>query len=394
MKKKKSFLVTNILIVFCTTVFIPLFSFIYDKTLGEIIRNGVFALVFSMGFLYFYLYSYFTDKLDYDNKEHPYRLLFSYLVSLLFSLLFPLIDKRAWFFLCIAVAIALFSNAILAFYLVAGLILTSVILAGADEVAVFVFFFTSFIGILLFQDIDKSFKVGISIFISELTLVILEIAGFLLIQNEQLSAEEFVMPIVNVAFNSIALFFSLKYFNVYVANRYRNKFLELNDQEYKALIELKGVSVDEYFRSIHTAYLTERMAHAINCDVDVAKNLAYYHRVKKVFSYSEEECIRFVDENQFPPKAKESLLTFLDKNSPLVSKESCIVYISDKFISLLMNIFKQDKNANVDYEEVINALFEKNFLVTTLADSELTQKDYRAIKNILLKETLYYDFLR
>lgn len=394
MKKNKSFIITKILIVFSTITFIPLFSFIYNKPFGEIIRNGVFAVVFAMGFLYFYQYSYLTEKLDYDNKEHPYRLLFAYLVSFLFSLLFPLIDKRAWFFLCMAVAIALFSNAILAFYLVSGLILTSVILAGSDEVTVFVYFFTSFIGVLLFQDIDKSFKVSSSIFISELSLIVLEIAGFLLIQNEQLSAEEFVMPIVNVAINAIALFFSLKYFNVYIANRYRNKFLELNDQEYKALIELKEISVDEYFRSIHTAYLTERMAHAIGCDVDVAKNLAYYHRIKKVFNYSEEDCVNFVNENEFPPKAKDSLLTFLDKNSPLVSKESCIVYISDKFISLLMNIFKQDKKALVDYEEVINALFEKNFLVTTLAESDLTQKDYRAIKNILLKETLYYDFLR
>ena len=392
LSKKRT--ITGVLILFLSVVITLLMSFLYDKTWGEIIRNGVFSLAFSLGLIYFLLYSLKTDRLDYDNAEHPYRFLIVYMSGLLLTVLFPMIDKKGWIFLTIAISIALFSNTIIAFYVISSFIVLTVLLAGTDIVAVAVYFLASFLGILLFQDIDKQFKVAASIFLSVLFLAILEIAGFVMLDNSKLDAEQFIMPIVNIAINSIAMFFCLKYFNTTVANRYRNKYLELNDQEYSALIELKNVSKEEYYRSIHTAYLAERMANKIGCDVDVTKNCAYYHRIKKAFNLSEKECEEFVVKNQFPPKASKQLLEFLDKNSRLVSKEACIVYISDKFISTIMSIFAKDKKAKIDYAALVDTLFEKNFIRETLSESDLTHKDFRSIKEIILKETLYYDFLR
>ena len=392
LSKKRT--ITGVLILFLSVVITLLMSFLYDKTWGEIIRNGVFSLAFSLGLIYFLLYSLKTDRLDYDNAEHPYRFLVVYMSGLLLTVLFPMIDKKGWIFLTIAISIALFSNTIIAFYVISSFIVLTVLLAGTDIVAVAVYFLASFLGILLFQDIDKQFKVTASIFLSVLFLAILEIAGFVMLDNSKLDAEQFIMPIVNIAINSIAMFFCLKYFNTTVANRYRNKYLELNDQEYSALIELKNVSKEEYYRSIHTAYLAERMANKIGCDVDVTKNCAYYHRIKKAFNLSEKECEEFVVKNQFPPKASKQLLEFLDKNSRLVSKEACIVYISDKFISTIMSIFAKDKKAKIDYAALVDTLFEKNFIRETLSESDLTHKDFRSIKEIILKETLYYDFFR
>lgn len=392
LSKKKT--IAGVFILFLTVVITLLMSFLYDKTWGEIIRNGVFSLSFSLGLIYFLQYCLKTERMDYDNAEHPYRFLVVYLSGLILTVLFPLIDKKGWIFLTIAIALSLFSNAFISFYVSASFIVLAVLLSGTEIVTVAVYFLASFLGIMLFQDIDKQFKVASSIFLSVLFLALFEIAGFVMLENSKLDAEQFIMPIVNIAINSIALFFCLKYFNTTVANRYRNKYLELNDQEYSALIELKNVSKEEYYRSIHTAYLAERMANSIGCDVDITKNCAYYHRIKKAFDLSEKGCEEFVLKNQFPPKAAKLLLGFLDKNSRLVSKEACIVYLSDKFISTLMSIFSKDKKAKVDYSALVDTLFEKNFIKETLSESELTQKDFRQIREIILKETLYYDFLR
>jgi len=384
-----------ILIVLLNIVSVSFVSFVYDKTYGEIIRNCIFALFFSLGLAYLLSYSYTFKKLDYDNREHIGRFFVTYLVSFLLSLLFPLVDKKGWIFLAIGIAVSLFSNAFIGMYSVGGLILISVLLTNnADTVTVCIYFLASFLGIMLFQDIDKSFKVSSSILISVLLLTALEIVGFVMLENTELSFEQFIMPLANIAINILVLIFVLKYFNQAVANKYRNKYLEVNDQEYKALIALKEISMEEYYRSIHTAYLTERIAAAIGCDVDASKNCAYYHRVKKAFNMNDEQCEQFVVDNEFPPEASELLLNFLNKSSRLVSKEACIVYISDKVISSFMTIFAKDKNIKLDYEALINTMFDKDYFKSALEDSDLTQKDYRTIKEILLKETLYYDFLR
>ncbi len=389
------FLITSLLSFFVTVFVVLGLSFLYNKSEGEIIRNGVFAMFFSLGLVYISHYSFRYGKLDYDNSEHPFRFLVTYFTGLVCACLFPFLDKKGWFFISIAVALLLFSNSIIAAYTFSGFILITLILCNDGNIyTFFVYFLSSMIAIVLFQNIEDNFQVGPSIIVSDIILFVLEIAGFVMLENKELTAEQFVMPIANIAVNSMIMFFCLKYFNLKVANRYRNKYLELNDQEYKALIELKEKSKDEYFRSIHTAYLVERMANAIGCDVNVSKNCAYYHRIKSAFGYSQEDCERFVSDNQFPPKAANQLLEFLDKGNKLVSKESSIVYISDKLISTLMAAFSQKKDAEINYDELINTMYEKSSFTKALEDSELTYKDFRLIKEIMLKERLYYDFLR
>lgn len=393
-KQKKQFVITLLLIFFPTFFLFPLMSLILSDTLGEIIRNGIFSLFFSLGLTYLYFYNYNAEKLDYDNREHPYRFLIVYSIGLLASLVFPLIDCSAWAFMAIGVSIALFTNSFIGAFSASGLMMFSLVLSSGDVVTFFVYFLSTMLAISLFQDIEDNFKVTPYIMSSSIIMVVLEVAGFIMLQNEELSYEQFILIFINLAVNVLAISGSLKYFNQFVANKYRDKFLELNDQEYKALIALKEISKEEYFRSIHTAYLVERMAAATGCDVNVAKNCAYYHRIKKVFEFTKEQCEEFVADNEFPPKAAKLLLDFLDKDSKLIAKESCFVYLSDKFISTLMAIFAEDKTKKIDYEELVSALLDKNFVKDTLSESELTQKDLRTVKEIILKETLYYDFLR
>lgn len=392
---KKSRTITCVSISFMTAVIIPLMSFIYEHSLGEILRNSIFAMFFSLGLAYIYFFMIKTNRLDYDNIEHPYRFLIVYSISLLLCILFPLINSSGWIYLCIAISLALFSNSILGMYITPGLIMFSIFLKGENDIwTFFVYFLAAFIGIILFQDIDQRFDVLHSLIICIFSLFLFETAGFVLLKNKELSFEQFIIPIVNSVINVLAVCFVLKYFNEMVANRYRNKYLELNDQEYKVLLELKQRFPDEYFRTIHTAYLVERIAFAIGCDVDVAKNLAYYHRIKKAFSYSNSACEQFVLNNGFPPKAREAILRFWNKKNKLTTKEEGIVYLSDKIISLIQEVFRKDKNVKIDYAEVYDTMLKKDFVIETLAESDLTFKDMRIIREIILKEKMYYDFLR
>jgi membrane-associated HD superfamily phosphohydrolase len=136
------------------------------------------------------------------------------------------------------------------------------------------------------------------------------------------------------------------------------------------------------------------MAAAIGCDVNLVKNCAYYHRIKHAYSYSDEEFQGFLSSNQFPPEASALLTEYLAREGKPLSKEAGIVYISDKLIATLMSLFEKDKKIKIDYKELIETLIDKNMFKSNMADCDLSIKDYNAIKDILLKETLYYDFLR
>lgn len=394
-EQAKTKLITSLSLFFSGFILPVVFALIYGKSGAEIIKIGVFTSVFSIFLVYIFIFELKKDNLDNDNSEHIYRFLVVYSVSLICSLFFPFIDSAGWPFLAIAACLYIFSNAYIGLYAVSGLIMISSMLSNSHMLETFlVYIIASLIGIMIIRTVDENENVTISLFLSVFSLFILEIAGFVFSKNEKLSAEQFIMPIVNVAINTIFIFWILKYYNENVKNRYKNRYLELNDQEYSQLIKLKEKSKEEYFRSIHTAYLTERIATACNCNVDIAKNLAYYHRIKRVFSLSQNDVKRFVVENEFPPEAAHALIEFFDKNVVLERKEACIVFLCDKLIQTLMLIFEKNSKATVNYDEIIDTILDKPSINASLSNSDLSKKDYNIIREIMKKETLYYDFLR
>lgn len=392
---KKQSVITGIITSLAGILFVPLLSFLYGKTKGEIILNTVFTVFFSLGLAYIFFYNKYAKKFDYDNGEHPFRFLISYCVSLAVGLVLPLVDVSGWIFLSISISIALFTNSVMGIYCANGILMISCMLKATPDANVFfVYFLASVIGIILFQDIEQEFDVVHSLFISVVCQFVFEIAGFVMLKNERLSVEQFIIPIVNAVVNVIIIFWVLKYFNDQIANKYRNRYLEMNDQEYKILVDLKKRSPKDYWVSIHTAYLVDRMSYALGCNVDKAKTLAYYHRIKKAFSYSVSASDRFIKDNGFPPEAAEALARYWNKNIKLTTKEEGIVFISDNMISSIQGIFIKDKQAKVDYEVLYDTLLNKDFVKKALSDSDLSVHDFKLIKEVVLKENLYYDFLR
>ena len=392
---KKQLVIVGITLFLSTVLLTTGAMFLYKKSYGEMLSIGVLCVIFALFLTFSFYYELLHKAFDYDNSEHLYRFLIVYEISLVLSLLYPFSERSGWMFTALCVSIALFSNSLVSVFASTGLIGITTLLSGQADVKTFiVHFLSAMIAVALFRSIDEYFKVSFSIFMSMLSLFVLETAGFIFLENKELSFEQFIMPIVNVAINTIVLFWILKYFNDTIANRYRNKYLELNDQEYSALAKLKEVSKEEYLRSIHTAYLAERIAIVCGCNVDMAKNLAYYHRIKKCFEYDHDGMVNFVKENNFPPEAAETVVEFSDKTAPLIKKEACIVYLSDKLISSIMQIFAADNQKKVDYGELIDTLLDKHYIKNALIDSDMSQRDMKNVREIMKRETLYYDFLR
>lgn len=391
---RKQSLITEILCCVCTVLFSAGACFLYRKTTGEMVRFLAFVLIYAFFLVFVLQLERRTGRFAYDNAEHPYRFMTIYLIGLSLSIAFPLIDRGGWLYVGIFTALALFSDPFVGMFSGTGLLLISCILSGGELYALAVYFLAGLLGILLFQDIDENFKVSFSIFLSMLALFLLETAGFIVAANEELSGEQFIYPIVNIVINSVILFMALKYFNEHVVNRYRNQYLELNDQEYRELVKLKETSKADYFQSIHTAYLAERIAGACGADVELCKNLAYYHRIPKAFGLSKDQLSLFVQENGFPPEAGEALLKYCSADNVLKGKEECIVFLSDKLMAMLMLVFEKDKKAKIDYVGLIDGLLQKPAILERLDESDLTRGDFSKISGIMKKEVLYYEFLR
>lgn len=392
---KKQYCIVGITYFLLVMVLTPAISFLYGKTGGEIIQNSVYSLFYILGFVYLLIYYFGIKKYDYDNFEHPYRMLIVLTISFVLSIIMPLLNVGGWVYLSIGIAISLFSSSFFAIYVTSGLIMISCLTGNNYGLEVFiVYFMIAILGIILFQNIDSDFDVMHSLLIAALCQFVLEIAGFVMLVNRELSVEQFLIPLVNVIINVLIVFWILKYFNVRIANKYRNKYLEINDQEYKALIALKAKSPKEYWCSIHTAYLVDRISPLTGCDVNLAKTLSYYHRYKKAFCYSGSQSERFVKENEFPPEAVEALIRYWSKRNVYSTKEEGIVYIADNMIASIYTIFEKDKSAKIDYAELYDTLINKDFMKKALSDSDLSVKDFKIIREIILKERLYYDFLR
>ncbi len=392
---KKQAVISSVIIFILTVSLSVGACFLYSKVTGELLRITVFSALYAFILIFVFGYEMGSGHFDYDNTEHPYRFLFIYIASLLLALLFPFIDKAGWLFVSLAVCLSLFSDICIGITAVSGLIALSTMLSGSADIYTFlVYFFASLIGITVFRRLDEDFQVVPSIILTMSCLFVLETAGFVFLLNEKLSAEQFIFPIVNIFINSIILFVALKYFNEKIANRYRNKYLELNDQEYAALIRLKDADREEYMKSIHTAYLTERIAASCGCNVSLAKNLALYHKIKKTFKFDDSTLEIFVKDNCFPPDAAKALIDYCSSDRILHTKEESIVFLSDKLIATLMLIFSKNTNANIDYIEVIDAILQKPSIVEALSESDLSRSDLGKLESIMKKEVLYYDFLR
>ena len=126
------------------------------------------------------------------------------------------------------------------------------------------------------------------------------------------------------------------------------------------------------------------------------KACAYYHRIGVLDgSLKWEDVEHYYQENNFPIEAVEFLHEYIDPPKGQVkTKEALAVQLSETVIASIMYLIKQDKDAKIDYDKLIDNLFDKKEASGELRDYAVTFMEYERMRAILKKEKLYYDFLR
>ncbi|MCM1088249.1 MAG: hypothetical protein NC419_08835 [Muribaculaceae bacterium] len=371
-------------------------SFLYGQKEGDIICNTVMVLL-GTGIVIFALISSEVYGLYfYENGGSYKRFCIFYLLGLCVSLLFPLLPVAGWPFLVIFVILSLFSNSISG--LVAGSVclMLSVMLADGIGYREFcLYFFSGLVGIMVFNRLNESFKVGIPIFISLLCLMVCLSTNLILFEKERLSISQFVMVAINLMINFILLLIILKIFSNTVIHKDQDIYMDLNDPECPLLVQLKELSKQEYYHAVHTAYLGDRIARRLGLDEKVVKACGYYHRIGQLKGENTWENVKGIcKEYHIPAETSAILKEYIESKKRLSSKEATVILFADTIVESISSLFAQNPKAELNYEQIIDTIFKEKLKSGELWQSQISIVQIRQMKKIFSEEKLYYDFLR
>ncbi len=372
-------------------------AWIYKRPEIEIAGTVIMAMLGISGVLFSIEQSVESDSFLFDNKDHLWRFTVLYLISLAGSFLFPLLPEGGWPYLAVFIGLMLFSNQRIGIFSGTVLLMTTCLLYTGQEGSVrfFVYFVGGLVGIIVFSYIDNSFKVGLPLVVSLMVQMVCLSVQEILYVNQQFRVQMLMIPIVNLLVCLIFLLVILKYFSFSIVYKNRDLYMDINDPECALLVELKNASREEYYHAVHTAYLCDRIAKRLKLDDGVVKACGYYHRIGILKGENNWENLQLImEENRFPQRVKEVLKEYVDNTETMISKETIILLFSDTIISSISYLFSKAPDIQLDYPKIIGGIFKKRVESGAIDRSNLTFGELQEMKEILVEERLYYDFLR
>lgn len=370
-------------------------SILYGKNTEMLLRNVVMILAGSGIVIFSYSMEEIEHRFIYRNEGKYMRFSLMYLFSLGAAVFLPLLPVTGWPFLVIFVLLGVFSNGVTGLVAGSACLLLSVNLAGGSFSVFWLYFISGAAGILVFSMLNDEFKVGLPMFISLSVLMLCLTANVILMSQSRLSVAQFTIPGINLIVCCILLLVSLKLFSTAVIHRNREKYMEINDPEFPLLVQLKDMSKEEYYHAIHTAYLSDRIARRLGLDDAAAKACAYYHRIGILKGENTWENVASIcSEYHFPANTRRILKEYVDDSEKIVSKETIVVLFADTIVSSILYLLEKDSRAELDYEQIIDTVFQKKLETDELWENEISLAQIRAMRRIFIEEKLYYDFLR
>ena len=392
-KKEPVYLVNSILIVI-TVLLVTAGGFLKHAGGAELLRNAILAG--TGAFLTCFLYLSEKDRLSEKNASpaRTSRFAISYGICLAVSLCCAFLPPAGWPFLVVFVMMSLFGGFLPGICGGISFLTFSVLLAGADISIFALYVLTGLLGACLFSRLDEKYRIALPLFVSLSFLFAAETACVVLFANETLKWELFLIPALNVIISLILLLILLKVYSGMEIFKYRIKYLEINDQEFELLVNIKEKDKNAYYRAVHAAYFSERIAQALSLDADAAKTAAYYANAGILYKEPEKDLEKEFVSYGFPPYARQLLRELTGKNTGIRHKEAAVVYMADAVISSILYLFEKKQDTKTDYAAVIETVFQKKWESGSLKNSELTFAEWNRMKKIFKEEKLYYDFLR
>lgn len=392
-KKEPVYLVNSILIVI-TVLLVTAGGFLKHAGGAELLRNAILAG--TGAFLTCFLFLSEKDRLSEKNASpaRTSRFAISYGICLVVSLCCAFLPPAGWPFLVVFVMMSLFCGFLPGICGGISFLTFSVLLAGADISIFALYVLTGLLGACLFSRLDEKYRIALPLFVSLSFLFAAETACVVLFANETLKWELFLIPALNVIISLILLLILLKVYSGMEIFKYRIKYLEINDQEFELLVNIKEKDKNTYYRAVHAAYFSERIAQALSLDADAAKTAAYYANAGILYKEPEKDLEKEFVSYGFPPYARQLLRELTVKNTGIRHKEAAVVYMADAVISSVLYLFEKKQDTKTDYAAVIETVFQKKWESGSLKNSELTFAEWNRMKKIFKEEKLYYDFLR
>ena len=393
-KKKEPVYLVNSILVVITVLLVTLGGFFKHAGGAELLRNAILAG--TGAFLTCFLYLSEKDRLSEKNASpaRTIRFAISYGICLAVSLCCAFLPPAGWPFLVVFVMMSLFCGFLPGICGGISFLAFSVLLAGADISIFALYVLTGLLGACLFSRLDEKYRIALPLFVSLSFLFAAETACVVLFANETLKWELFLIPALNVIISLILLLILLKVYSGMEIFKYRIKYLEINDQEFELLVNIKEKDKNAYYRAVHAAYFSERIAQALSLDADAAKTAAYYVNAGILYKEPEKDLEKEFVSYGFPPYARQLLRELTDKNTGIRHKEAAVVYMADAVISSILYLFEKKQDTKTDYAAVIETVFQKKWESGSLKNSELTFAEWNRMKKIFKEEKLYYDFLR
>lgn len=401
MKKKEETRWQKVLLVIVMLIVsipaIGVSAYLYEKSFRDIfILLMTVTVCFGMTIFSFFQ-SNIYHALHYDNGGHLSRFVLTFLMGTAGACLLPMLPDAGWILPVAALALTLFSNTVTGLTAYVGLMCVCAYFASADVLTFLLYFLTGVLFAVLFERLDNDYKTSAPMSVA-VTIYVIEIAAGLIFQSHgTLTADELVIPIMNVFITFILMLATLRFYCAVVIDKEKGRYLRINDQEYELLAKYKEEDRQTYYNAIHTAYFAEKTARLLHMDVDVAKNGGYYHRIIVLECKKQERSLEEIcQENKFPPEAVRLLQEYTYKSQPMRMRETVAVYFADCIVSSIMYLIEKEEAASQDrdFGKIATAIIRRKIGSGVLNNSEISLSDLSGIEKIYTGEKLYYDFLR
>ena len=385
----------NIVLFFVTLVVVTASSFFYTRDITQVIRNGVISCICLGTVIFLLTEARIKHTFQEDNEEHPLRFAICFLASALLAVLVPILPTTGWPYAAIFITLTLFSNTLVGIVSSSFLLLISVLMTNGADVNTFCLYFVSgIICSLLFQKLDEDFKIAYPLMLSVMIILLCEVANVVLFVNETLHWELLIIPAVNVLVSAILILIILKIYGQLIVFKYRERFLVINDTECPLMVELKEKQPEVYLHTVHVAYLSDKLATALNMDGHYVKTMSYYYKIGILQGEATyENTVTTIEEYEFPAITYEYLKDVIENQNCPNTKEAYVVLIAEMIISSMEYLYNKNPNKEIQYDQVITALFKKKMESGFPRKCGITFGEAEIVKHILLEEKLYYDFL-
>ena len=357
-------------------------SLLTSADLYGTVRNLVLCASAALATVFSFQAGRLSGSFFYDDGDYPHRFLMIWLCGVLCAFVFTFLPVTGWMFLFFFVALARVSDSVTG--LCGGtslLVLTTVLCEQVSLSTFLVYLLSGMIGIALFAHQKDEFYTAIPLGLSLGSQLVLIFVGELLIQNRKPVPEDALVPLANAVINGILICIFLQYYINKVAKKTDNLYLMLNDPEYAVMKRMREQQPEAYYRAIHTAYLVERITSDLGLDVRSAKCGAYYGHLP-----SEE-----LAEIPFPEPVAALISELKDTGRTLRKKEAVIVGICYTVIREIQRLNRKNNEKKIDYGKLIHLLFERQFTMEALAETDITLSNLRYIEKRLTEEQMYYE---